>query len=137
MKKFLVMAICGLVVTGTTLEAFAASARVRCRIQNGNRLRVQVDGQNVLVGKYSATLTNLRSNATAATDPRKLQSPVIVAPRRVGNVDLDFDSTAQANDKDSRIAATFARSGDSISAVVNKVGTILVPVASATTTCTQ
>ena len=136
MKKFLVMAICGLIVAGTALEALAASARVRCRVQNG-RLRVQVDGQNVPTGKYSATLTNLRSKATVATDPRKLQSPVIVAPARVGNVDLDFDSTAQANDKDSRIAATFARSGDGIRAVVNKVGTTLIPVASATTTCTQ
>lgn len=136
MKKFFVMAMCGLIVTGTALESLAASARVRCRVQSG-RLRVQVDGQNVTAGRYSATLTNLRSRATALTDPRKLQSPVIIAPARVGNVDLDFDSTAQANDKDSRIAATFARSGDGIRAVVNKVGTTLVPVASATTTCTQ
>jgi hypothetical protein len=136
MKKFFVMAICGLVVAGTALESLAASARVRCRVQSG-RLRVQVDGQNVPAGQYSATLTNLRSNATASTDPRKLRSPLIVAPARVGNVDLDFDSTAQANDKDSRIAATFARSGDGIGAVVNKVGTTLIPVASATTTCTQ
>jgi hypothetical protein len=137
MKKFLVMAVCGLIVAGSAFEALAASARVRCRIQNGSRLRVQVDGQNVSAGKYSATLTNLRTQATASTDPLKLQSPVIVAPARVGNVDLDFDSTAQRNDKDSRIAATFARSGDGLRAVVNKVGTTLVPVASATTTCTQ
>lgn len=117
--------VCGVLVLGMTMDALAASARVRCRVKDG-RVRIQVDGMGLAPGLYSATVRNLHTNAKATTEPGKRRSPV------GGKVDLDFDSTAQANDLDSFISATFASPGHTVRATINPGA-----VANATATCTR
>jgi hypothetical protein len=124
-KARLIILMCGVLVLGMTMEALAASARVRCRVKDG-RVRVQVDGMGLAPGLYSATVRNLNTNAKATTEPGKRRSPV------GGKVDLDFDSTAQADDADSFIPATFASPGHNVRAVINPGA-----VANATATCTR
>lgn len=124
-KVRLITVMCGVLVLGMTIDALAASARARCRVKDG-RVRVQVDGLGLAPGLYSATVRNLSTGAKATTEPGKRRSPV------GGAVDLDFDSTAQANDADSFIPATFASPGHSVRATINPGA-----VANATAICTR
>jgi hypothetical protein len=77
-------------------------------------VRVKIDGQNLAPGTYTARVTNLRTSGVATTEPGK----EAVATASVRDVDLDFDSTAQADDNDSFIAANFAVAGDDVNAEV-------------------
>lgn len=114
-------------------EADAATARARCRVA-GTRVRIQVDGQDLDPGVYSAILRNLTTTATAATTPGKEKTATELNP----DVDLDFDSTAGTRDVDSFISPTFARVGNQIKAdVVTLKNGVFVTVASASNRCTQ
>jgi hypothetical protein len=117
-------------------QASAATARVRCEVRTDKRpprVRVKVDGQNLAPGTYTATVWNITRGGSATTEPGK----EAVATAGVRDVDLDFDSTAQADDNDSVISSNFARPGDRVGARVDLVGGTANPVATATTTCTH
>lgn len=113
----------------TVTPAFAAGARVRCRVES-SRLRIQVDGQALLPGTYVAVVTNTVTKATVRTQAGKERTATALQP----NIDLDFDSTAGAADLDSYVAPTFARTGQIVRAVVKNKATGAT-VASASTTC--
>lgn len=113
----------------TVTPAFAAGARVRCRVES-SRLRIQVDGQALLPGTYIAVVTNTVTKATVRTQAGKERTATALQP----NIDLDFDSTAGAADLDSYVAPTFARAGQIVRAVVKNKATGAT-VASASTTC--
>jgi hypothetical protein len=98
-------------------DLFAASARARCRVRDG-RVRIQVDGQDLPAGTYIARVTNLRTGAADKTDTGK----EAIIPSGIDDVDLDFDSTADPDDKDSHISRNFARVGDRIRAIVIELG---------------
>jgi hypothetical protein len=131
MKKTTMFAVfvCAVILFGAALNSFAATARVRCRVETG-RLRIQVDGQDLARGTYSARVKNARTGGVVKTAATKVQT-VTVAP---DDVDLDFDSTAQANDGDTFVPANFARVGDTVRASVINVRTG-VTVAAASTSC--
>lgn len=113
--------------------ADAATARARCRVV-GTRVRVQVDGQDLDPGVYSAILRNLTNGATASTTPGKERTATALDP----DVDLDFDSTAGRRDADSFISPTFARAGNQVKAdVVTLQNGAFVSVASASTRCSR
>lgn len=115
----------------TTVPAFAAGARVRCRVES-SRLRIQVDGQTLRPGTYYAVVTNTVTSATVRTQTGKERTATALQP----NIDLDFDSTAGPADLDSYVARTFARSGQVVRAVVKNKATD-VTVASASATCSR
>ncbi len=131
-KGFKILAILGCIVLllGLTLEMVeAATARVRCRVK-GQRVRIQVDGQDLEPGIYRAVVTNLNTGAVAITEEGKEAEATELEP----DVDLDFDSTADPDDNDSFIPANFARAGHRVQAEVENVDTGEVA-ASASTTC--
>lgn len=101
----------GAVLLGFIPEADAATARVRCRVRDA-RLRIMVDGQNLAPGTYTATVVNLETGDSAESKPQ-------IATPAVPDVDFDFDSTAQPDDKDTFIPRNFAHRGDVIEATIN------------------
>jgi RNA polymerase sigma-70 factor (ECF subfamily) len=108
--------------------ASAATARVRCRVEPG-RLRIQVDGQDLAVGTYAARVKNARTGAVVKTEAGRTRT-VTLAP---DDVDLDSDSTADANDLDGYVPASFARAGDTVRASgVESSNGVVVAAASAT-----
>ena len=121
--------VCTVALLGAALDSFAATARVRCRVETG-RLRIQVDGQDLARGTYGARVKNARTGNVVKTAATKVKT-VTIAP---DDVDLDFDSTAQANDGDTFVSANFARAGDTVRASVINVRTG-VTVAAASTSC--
>lgn len=122
---FLVM----LTLVTTATPAFAAGARVRCRVES-SRLRIQVDGQALAPGTYYAVVTNTATTKSVRTQAGKERTATALQP----NIDLDFDSTAGAADLDSYVARTFARSGQTVRAVVKNKATNAT-VASASVRC--
>lgn len=131
MTKMLTFGCCAILLLSVALEAHAASARARCRVRDG-RVRVMIDGQNLLPGLYRAVVTNAISGEVARTERGKEARATVAVP----NVDLDFDSTAQANDVDSFISPDFADAGDNVRARVVSVATGTT-VARATAACTR
>ncbi|MFZ4661189.1 MAG: hypothetical protein ACOYNY_29525 [Caldilineaceae bacterium] len=120
-----------LTLVTTTVPAFAAGARVRCRVDS-SRLRIQVDGQALLPGTYYAVVTNTVTKATVRTQAGKERTATALQP----NIDLDFDNTAGPADLDSYVALTFATSGQVVRAVVKNKATGAT-VATASTTCSR
>jgi len=120
-----------LTLVTTTVPAFAAGARVRCRVDS-SRLRIQVDGQALLPGTYYAVVTNTVTKATVRTQAGKERTATALQP----NIDLDFDNTAGPADLDSYVALTFASSGQVVRAVVKNKATGAT-VATASTTCSR
>ena len=120
-----------LTLVTTTVPAFAAGARVRCRVES-SRLRIQVDGQALLPGTYYAVVTNTVTKATVRTQAGKERTATALQP----NIDLDFDNTAGPADLDSYVARTFASSGQVVRAVVKNKATGAT-VATASTTSSQ
>lgn len=121
----------GLLLLTATLEAEAASARVRCRIISGPRVRVLVDGLALTPGLYTARVKNLETAKVTRTEVGK----EVRATRADPNIDLDFDSTADPTDSDSFIRSDFAVAGDEVLArVVNAAGVV---VARAMAICVQ
>jgi hypothetical protein len=118
-----------LTLVTTATPAFAAGARVRCRVES-SRLRIQVDGQALEAGTYYAVVTNTTTRKSVRTQAGKERAATALQP----NIDLDFDSTAGAADLDSYVAATFARTGQVVRAVVKNKATNAT-VASASVTC--
>jgi len=118
-----------LTLVTTATPAFAAGARVRCRVES-SRLRIQVDGQSLLPGTYYAVVTNTATRATVRTQAGKERTTTLLNP----DADLDFDSTAGPADLDSFVARTFARSGQTVRAVVKNKATNAT-VASASVRC--
>ena len=118
-----------LTLVTTTTPAFAAGARVRCRVES-SRLRIQVDGQALLPGTYYAVVINTATTKQVRTEAGKERTATALQP----NIDLDFDSTAGSADLDSFVARTFARSGQTVSAVVKNKATNAT-VASASVKC--
>ncbi len=131
MKRYWGIALAGamVMVLGVAWESQAGEgARVRCRIRS-NRVRIQVDGRRLNPGTYTAQVVNLTASKIASTEPGKEATATAAAP----NVDLDFDTTAQANDLDSFIAGDFATVGDVVQAYV--LDSLGLSVASAVTAC--
>ncbi|MFQ5539861.1 MAG: hypothetical protein ACE5FB_05625 [Candidatus Binatia bacterium] len=131
--RIFTMLCCLMVLLATAMEAQAATARARCRVRDG-RVRVQVDGQDLAPGTYTAKVTNQGPSNTGAmetTEGGKEQTATAAAP----DVDLDFDSTADPDDADSPIGSNFAAQGDSVKAEVNLVGGTMNPLAMATDQC--
>jgi hypothetical protein len=121
--------VCAVILLGAALDSFAATARVRCEVET-DRLRIKVDGQDLSKGTYSAKVKNARTGGVVNTAANKVQT-VTVGP---GDVDLDFDSTAQANDSDTFVPKSFAKVGDTVRASVINVKTG-VTVSAASTSC--
>jgi hypothetical protein len=121
----------GLLLVTASLEAEAASARVRCRIISGPRVRILVDGEDLARGVYTARVKNLETGKVARTEEGK----EAVATRADPNVDLDFDSTADPTDSDSFIKANFATPGDQVLARILNADNVVV--ARAVATCAR
>lgn len=117
------------IALGSAADALAATARVRCHVEP-DRLRVRVDGMDLTAGTYYAVLRNVTTGARVRTEPGKEQT----VSRGIGDVDLDFDSTADATDGDSFISEGFARVGHRVRASVVDQATREVE-AAASTTC--
>lgn len=122
-------AVLALLAMALDADATSMTARARCRVKD-SRVKIQVDGQDLAAGTYHAVLTNNDTGASASTETGKEQTL-----GAVGDVDLDFDSTAQAADNDSFIDPSFAALEDSVHADVKNASNVTV--ASATTTCTK
>lgn len=120
-----------LTLVTTAIPAFAASARVRCRVES-SRLRIQVDGQGLAPGTYFAVVINTVTQKSVRTQAGKERT----ATALLQDIDLDFDSTAGAADLDSYVARTFAGAGQVVRAVVKNKATGAT-VASASTTCSR
>jgi hypothetical protein len=118
----------GLLLVTASLEAEAASARVRCQIVSGPRVRILVDGQDLARGVYTARVRNLETGKVASTEEGK----EAVATRADPDVDLDFDSTADPSDSDSFIKANFAMPGDQVRARILNEDNLVVARAVAT-----
>lgn len=129
MKKVLMVLMCAAILMAA-LEAQAATARVRCFIEKGSRVRIKVDGQDLARGTYGARVKNARTGAIVKTEASKVRT-VTIAP---DDIDLDFDSTAQSNDLDSYVSPTFVKVGDTVRASVVNVKSG-VTVAAASTSC--
>jgi hypothetical protein len=118
------------ILLSAAMESQAASARVRCFVENGDRLRIKVDGLDLAKGTYKARVKNLKTAALVFTAPTKYQTVTIAGD----DIDLDFDSTAQANDKDTFVSFGFAKVGETVRGSVIKTSTN-VTVASASISC--
>ncbi len=129
MKRFLQVLVGATILMALALDSYAASARVRCRVESG-RVRIQVDGQDLARGTYGAKVKNARTGAIVKTEAKKVRT-VTIAP---DDVDLDFDSTANSADLDSFVSANFVRGGDTVRASVVNIKTG-VTVAAASNTC--
>lgn len=119
---------CAVVLFAAGMEAQAASARARCEVDPDKpRIKVKVDGQDLGPGMYKATVLNMghsengvlssTANQMVITPPDKQAE----ATENFPDVDLDFDSTADPDDKDSYIDPGFAVPNDYIEASVIKV----------------
>lgn len=106
MKRSWILIILSFVAVILTIafEAEAATARVRCRVRP-DRLRIQVDGQDLAAGTYFAKV----SNGTTSVDSKTQTAPP-------PDLDFDFDSTAGPNDMDTFIPLEFAKAGDRVTA---------------------
>ncbi len=130
-KTILSVLICATILVAVALESHAAGARVRCRVESG-RLKIQVDGQDLARGTYSARVKNARTGKIVNTEASKVRT-VTIAP---DDIDLDFDSTAGSADLDSFVPASFANAGDTVRAGVINIKTG-VTVAAASNSCVR
>jgi hypothetical protein len=90
----------------------AVGIRVRCRVPDG-RVRIQIDGQGLSPGVYTASVTNTTTGAGPVVSKPQTATPTVF------DLDFDFDSTAGAGDLDTPIAAGFASPGQVVQAVID------------------
>lgn len=124
---------CALALLGMALNASAQSppeAVVKCETRvNPQRVKIQVNGDNIPAGMYRANVTNV---ATGASEP----GTIIKSPDADGEVDFEFNSNPDGEAGIQAIAANFAVAGNMVSgAIVDNATGTAVPGATDTATC--